>query len=65
MLLIGTRCLTGGWSRLRRKKQRAKRARRQGQWRERCAKYNGTVERIFDPYKQTVLAKSQQKNVKK
>ena len=31
----------------------------------RCAKYNGTFERVFDRYKQKVLAKSQQKNVKK
>jgi hypothetical protein len=31
----------------------------------RCAKYNGTFERVFDRYKQTLLAKSQQKNVKK
>ena len=31
----------------------------------RCAKCNGTFERVFDRYKQTVLAKSQQKNVKK
>ncbi len=31
----------------------------------RCAKYNGTFARVFDRYKQTVLAKSQQKNVKK
>jgi len=29
------------------------------------AKYNGTFERVFDRYKQTLLAKSQQKNVKK
>ena len=31
----------------------------------RCAKYNGTFERVFDRYRQTLLAKSQQKNVKK
>jgi hypothetical protein len=31
----------------------------------RCAKYKGTFERIFDRYKQSVLAKSQQRNVKK
>jgi hypothetical protein len=31
----------------------------------RCAKYNGTFERIFDRYKQSVLAKSRQRNVKK
>jgi hypothetical protein len=31
----------------------------------RCAKYNGTFERVFDRYKQTVLVQSQHKNVKK
>ncbi len=31
----------------------------------RCAKYNGTFERVFTRYKQTMLIKSQQKNVKK
>jgi hypothetical protein len=31
----------------------------------RCAKYNGTFDQVFDRYKQTQLAKSQQKNVKK
>ena len=31
----------------------------------RCAKYNGTFERVFARYEQTMLAKSQQKNVKK
>ena len=31
----------------------------------RCAKYNGTFDRVFDRYKQTVLTKSQRKNVKK
>ena len=31
----------------------------------RCAKYNGTFERVFERYKQTLHAKSQQKNAKK
>lgn len=31
----------------------------------RCAKYNGTFERVFERYRQKMLAKSQQKNVKK
>ena len=31
----------------------------------RCAKYNGTCERVFERYRQIMLAKSQQKNVKK
>jgi hypothetical protein len=31
----------------------------------RCAKYNGTFERVFERYRQKLLAKSQQKNVKK
>jgi len=31
----------------------------------RCAKYNGTFARVFGRYQQTILAKSQQKNVKK
>ena len=31
----------------------------------RCAKYNGTFERVFTRYRQQMLAKSQQKNVKK
>ena len=31
----------------------------------RCAKYNGTFDRVFERYRQTLLAKSQQKNVKK
>jgi hypothetical protein len=31
----------------------------------RCAKYNGTFERVFARYQQQMLAKSQQKNVKK
>ena len=31
----------------------------------RCAKYNGTFERVFARYRQQMLAKSQQKNVKK
>ncbi len=31
----------------------------------RCAKYNGTFEHVFDRYKQTMLVKFQQKNVKK
>jgi hypothetical protein len=31
----------------------------------RCAKYNGTFERVFERYHQAVLAKSQQKHVKK
>ena len=31
----------------------------------RCAKYNGTFERVFAWYQQKMLAKSQQKNVKK
>lgn len=31
----------------------------------RCAKYNGTFERVFARYRQRMLAKSQQKNVKK
>jgi len=31
----------------------------------RCAKYNGTFERVFGCYKQMMLTKSQQKNVKK
>jgi len=31
----------------------------------RCAKYNGTFDRVFGRYQQTILAKSQQKNVKK
>jgi hypothetical protein len=31
----------------------------------RCAKYNGTFERIFERYRQKLLAKSQQKNIKK
>jgi hypothetical protein len=31
----------------------------------RCAKYNGTFGRVFERYRQQMLAKSQQKNVKK
>jgi hypothetical protein len=31
----------------------------------RCAKYNGTFEQVFERYRQKLLAKSQQKNVKK
>ncbi len=31
----------------------------------RCAKYNGTFERVFAQYRRKMLAKSQQKNVKK
>jgi hypothetical protein len=31
----------------------------------RCAKYNGTFDRVFGRYQQKLLAKSQQKNVKK
>lgn len=31
----------------------------------RCAKYNGTFERVFERYRNKLLAKSQQKNVKK
>src|SRR5439155_8028566 len=31
----------------------------------RCAKYNGTFERVFERYRQKLLAKSQQKSVKK
>lgn len=31
----------------------------------RCAKYNGTFERVFERYRQQMLEKSQQKNVKK
>jgi len=31
----------------------------------RCAKYNGTFNRVFGRYQQTILAKSQEKNVKK
>ncbi|MBI3303373.1 MAG: hypothetical protein HYZ72_15015 [Deltaproteobacteria bacterium] len=31
----------------------------------RCAKYNGTFDRVFTRYRQQMLAKSQQKNVKK
>jgi hypothetical protein len=31
----------------------------------RCAKYTGTSERVFERYRQIMLAKSQQKNVKK
>ncbi len=31
----------------------------------RCAKYNGTFERVFERYRQAILTKSQQKNVKK
>jgi hypothetical protein len=31
----------------------------------RCAKYNGTFDRVFGRYQQKVLAKLQQKNVKK
>ena len=31
----------------------------------RCAKYNGTFERVFEQYRQKMLEKSQQKNVKK
>jgi len=31
----------------------------------RCAKYNGTFDRVFGHYQQKILAKSQQKNVKK
>jgi Uncharacterised protein family (UPF0236) len=31
----------------------------------RCAKYNGTFERVFERYRQQLLEKSQQKNVKK
>ncbi len=31
----------------------------------RCAQYNGTFERVFGRYKQMMLTKSQQKNVKK
>ncbi|MBI3300933.1 MAG: ISKra4 family transposase [Deltaproteobacteria bacterium] len=31
----------------------------------RCAKYNGTFERVFERYRQKLLEKSQQKNVKK
>lgn len=31
----------------------------------RCAKYNGTFDRVFDRYKQVVLTKSRRKNVKK
>ncbi|MBI3303540.1 MAG: hypothetical protein HYZ72_15865 [Deltaproteobacteria bacterium] len=31
----------------------------------RCAKYNGTFERVFERYRQKMLEKSQQKNVKK
>jgi hypothetical protein len=31
----------------------------------RCAKYNGTFDRVFARYRQQMLAKSQQKNVKK
>jgi len=31
----------------------------------RCAKYNGTFKRVFERYRQKVLEKSQQKNVKK
>src|SRR5712692_6614593 len=31
----------------------------------RCAKYNGTFDRVFGRYQQTILAKSQQKNIKK
>lgn len=31
----------------------------------RCAKYNGTFERVFERYRQKLLEQSQQKNVKK
>jgi len=31
----------------------------------RCAKYNGTFERVFERYRQKLLELSQQKNVKK
>jgi len=31
----------------------------------RCAKYNGTFERVFERYRQGMLEQSQQKNVKK
>jgi hypothetical protein len=31
----------------------------------RCAKYNGTFDRVFERYRQTMLTKSQQKHVKK
>jgi hypothetical protein len=31
----------------------------------RCAKYNGTFERVFARYQQNMLEQSQQKNVKK
>ncbi len=31
----------------------------------RCAKYTGTFARVFGRYQQTILAKSQQKNIKK
>jgi hypothetical protein len=31
----------------------------------RCAKYNGTFDRVFERYRQPLLAKSQQQNVKK